>query len=572
MADQSLKSKVIRNIVRLLLCIDPPNIVEAEKLMEEEHCLELSQGTASRSTILFKMKISLLRGLPDEALRLTKFLLSEDQPIQRFEADIEMISSLLEMDLKKQLPDVGLAGKLNMWSGLVFLAQSCHRTIASTNNKSGLFRELKFSSTSFCADGLRFLIFQHLSSIFNALGQSKATSQDAQTYTSQYCSSFDTFLQSLADLPMVHIMGPNPSGVKNLKAIAYQSIYFPTHLQSNPHKLEAKLIAALQIKGLELLAYIFTSPALNSTPDLTLLCAIKISLDVLFLLISPKASNSVQISQAALPQSDQHSFIQALIKLMSIAQENFGKIPESHPKFFSALPEVVATLTRTSTVVLDAPFLQLAGSITHSCLQQFLNSTAGIEKKHVSICCKSFCKLLGVSMSSDSFGVRGCSLLLMQIVLRTCSQSGPNHASSLSTLQSAISGLHHVLLAEDVTIAAYKEGSGSRSIIILIFFQIPHLSSAARLLSAIDAASRGAHAKFFTCTAYNDAVLLCNTQELVAAERILAVAMTLSKHLSPEENGIAKRVEQACAFSSLFTYLAVVRCADANIFVQILLL
>jgi hypothetical protein len=100
------------------LCIDPPNIVEAEKLMEEEHCLELSQGTASRSTILFKMKISLLRGLPDEALRLTKFLVSEDQPIQRFEADIEMISSLLEMDLKKQLPDVGLAGKLNMWSGL----------------------------------------------------------------------------------------------------------------------------------------------------------------------------------------------------------------------------------------------------------------------------------------------------------------------------------------------------------------------------------------------------------------------------------------------------------------------
>ncbi len=85
--------------------------------MEEEHCLEISQGTASRSTILFKMKISLLRGLQEEALRLAKFLVSEDQPIQRIEADIEMISSLLEMDLKKQLPDVGFADKLNMWAG-----------------------------------------------------------------------------------------------------------------------------------------------------------------------------------------------------------------------------------------------------------------------------------------------------------------------------------------------------------------------------------------------------------------------------------------------------------------------
>ena len=109
---------MIRNIVRLLLRIDPPNIIEAEKLMEEEHCLELSQGTASRSTILFKMKISLLRGLQEEALRLAKFLLSEDQPILRIEADIEMIYSLLKMDLKKQLADVGLAGKLHMWAGL----------------------------------------------------------------------------------------------------------------------------------------------------------------------------------------------------------------------------------------------------------------------------------------------------------------------------------------------------------------------------------------------------------------------------------------------------------------------
>lgn len=394
--------------------------------------------------------------------------------------------------------------------------------------------------------------------------QSKATSQDAQTYTSQYCSSFDTFSQSLAALPMLHIMGPNPSGVKNLKAIAYQSIEFPCHLQSNPNKLDAKLIAALQIRGLELLAYIFTSPSLNATPDITFLCAIKMSLDVLFLLLSPKSSNSVQISQSALPQSDQHSFVQALIKLLSIAQENFGKIPESQPKFFSALPEVVVSLTRTSTLVLDAPFLQLAGSITQSCLQQFLNSTAGIEKKCVSICCKNFCKLLGVSISSDSFGVRGCSLLLMQIVLRTCSQSGSNPASSLSTLQSAVSGLHHVLLAEDVAIAAYKEGSGACLIVVLNFVLTPHISSAARLLSAIDVDSRGTYAKFFTCTAYNDAVLLCNTQELVAAERILAVAMTLSKHLSPEENGIAKRVEQACAFNSLFTCLAVLRCADAK--------
>ena len=97
--------------------IDPPNIIEAEKLIDEEHCLELSLGTTSRSTILFKMKISLLRGLHDEALRLSKFLLSEDQAIVRIEADIEMISSLLEMDLKKQLPDVGFVGKLSMWTG-----------------------------------------------------------------------------------------------------------------------------------------------------------------------------------------------------------------------------------------------------------------------------------------------------------------------------------------------------------------------------------------------------------------------------------------------------------------------
>jgi hypothetical protein len=40
------------------------------------------------------------------------------QSFPRTEADIEMISSLLEMDLKKQLPDVGFVGKLNMWAGL----------------------------------------------------------------------------------------------------------------------------------------------------------------------------------------------------------------------------------------------------------------------------------------------------------------------------------------------------------------------------------------------------------------------------------------------------------------------
>jgi hypothetical protein len=117
-ADQPLKSKVIRNTVRLLLRIDPPNIIEAEKLMHEQHCLELTQGNISRSTILLKMKISLLRGLHEEALRLAKFLLSEDEPVIRIEADIEVISSILEMDMKKQLPDVGSTCKLNMWSGL----------------------------------------------------------------------------------------------------------------------------------------------------------------------------------------------------------------------------------------------------------------------------------------------------------------------------------------------------------------------------------------------------------------------------------------------------------------------
>lgn len=63
----------------------------------------------------------------------------------------------------------------------------------------------------------------------------------------------------------------------------------------------------------------------------------------------------------------------------------------------------------------------------------------------------------------------------------------------------------------------------------------------------MDVAARGAPAKIFTCTAYNDAVLLCNTQELVAAEKFLAVALTVSKYLSPDDSNIAKHVEQACA-------------------------
>jgi hypothetical protein len=63
----------------------------------------------------------------------------------------------------------------------------------------------------------------------------------------------------------------------------------------------------------------------------------------------------------------------------------------------------------------------------------------------------------------------------------------------------------------------------------------------------MDVSARGAPAKIFTCTAYNDAVLLCNTQDLVTAEKFLAVALTVAKFLSPEDINIAKRVEQACA-------------------------
>jgi hypothetical protein len=376
--------------------------------------------------------------------------------------------------------------------------------------------------------------------------QGKSSSQDAQIYATQYCSCIDMFLKSLAELPAVHVLGPSTSNVKNLKAIAYQCIHFPLHLQSSSISMDAKIIATLQIRGHELLAFIFNSSYLNTTPDLTFLCAIKMSLDVLFLLLSQKAHHSSQAA-LALPETDQHSFIQALVKSLSIVKENFGNIPESNPKFFSALPEVAATFARTSTVVSDAPFLQLAGILTNSCLQHLLNTTAGIERKHVSICCKSFFKLLGISSSNDSFGVRGCSLLLMQIVLRTCSQSDPNAAPSLSILQSAVTGLHHVLLAEDIIMTAYKEGMWDILMWSSFAAFFANMPSAARLLSLIDVASRGAFAKFFTCTAYNDAVLLCNTQELEAAEKVLAVAMTVSRHLSPEDNCIAKCVEQACA-------------------------
>jgi hypothetical protein len=91
----------------------------------------------------------------------------------------------------------------------------------------------------------------------------------------------------------------------------------------------------------------------------------------------------------------------------------------------------------------------------------------GIEKKLLSTCCKSFDTLLCISSANDVFGVRGCSLLLLQIVLRACSQSGPNAAISLSNLQTATTGLHHVLLAEDIVIAAYTEGLRLHFIFIL---------------------------------------------------------------------------------------------------------
>jgi hypothetical protein len=305
------------------------------------------------------------------------------------------------------------------------------------------------------------LVFQHISTIFNSVVQGKTTSsQEVHNNISCYCSSLDIFLKSLADWPPIHVLGSNPSGVKNMKAIAYQCIYFPLHLQANPGLVDALSIVSLQIRGHELLSYIFNTPCTKAVPDLTFLCAMKISMDVFCLLQAQKFQNSFPSSQATavLPATDRHAFIQVLVKSLSIAKENFSNIPESHPRFFSALPEIAATLSRTSTVVSDVPFLEVAGTLTHSCLHHLVNTTGNLEKKHVSICCKSFDKLMGMSRSSDGFGVRGCSILLLQIVLRVCSQSGPNAESSLSLLQCAITGLHHVLLAEDIIMVAYKEG------------------------------------------------------------------------------------------------------------------
>ena len=326
----------------------------------------------------------------------------------------------------------------------------------------GLFHELKFSSSSICADGLRFLMFQHISYIFNSIFQGKVSSQEALTYMSQYCSSFDLFLKGLADLPPLHVLGQNPSNAKNLRAIAYQCIYLPLHFKSNPNPMDAKSIAALQIRGHQLLAAIFNIPGLNAATDLSFLSAIKISMNIFLFLQSQKAHPSIPFGQSAeaLPVSERQAFIHAFLKSLSIVNDHFGKIVESHPESCSVLPEVAATLANMCTVVSDARFVELAGSLTHSCLQQIANTSAGIEKKQASMCCKSFNKLLSIPSCSDGFGVRGCSLLLLQIVLRTCSQSGPNTMSSLSLLQSTITGLHHVLLAEDIVMAAYKEGLG----------------------------------------------------------------------------------------------------------------
>jgi hypothetical protein len=320
---------------------------------------------------------------------------------------------------------------------------------------------LKFSSSTICADGLRFLIFQHISSTFNSIVLSKTTSYEGHTFISQYCSSFDLFLKNLSEFSPAHVLGPDSSSFNNLKAIAYQCIYIPLHLASGANPIDVKSIAALQIRGHELLACIFRTPYISATPDLAFLCAIKISLDVFIQLNqSQKVTHSLSstLSAGTLSPADRQTFIQALVKSLSIAKDKIGSFSDSNPKFISALPEIVATLARTSTIVSDTLFVELAGSLTQSCLQHLVNTTDRIDKKHVSICCKSFDKILCISSTSDVFGVRGCSLLLLKIVLHACSQSGPSAASSLSNLQTAITGLHHVLLAEDILITAYKEG------------------------------------------------------------------------------------------------------------------
>jgi hypothetical protein len=277
----------------------------------------------------------------------------------------------------------------------------------------------------------------------------------------------------------VKVLGPDSSTFNNLKAIAYQCIYMPLNLATNPNMMDVKSIAALQIRGHELLACIFQTPYINATPDFAFLCSIKVSLDVfMFLHQSQKfdhSSSSIEASRI-IPSTDRQTYIQALVKSLSAAKAQFTTNLDAHPKLLSALPEVAASLARTSTIVSDALFIELSGSLTQSCLQHLLNSNDAIEKKHIAICCKSFDKLSScISSSNDVFGVRGCALLLLQIVLRACSQCGPNTASSLSNLQTATIGLHHVLLAEDIIIEAYKEGLRVHfpSICKLIFASCP---------------------------------------------------------------------------------------------------
>lgn len=287
------------------------------------------------------------------------------------------------------------------------------------------------------------------------------TSQEGQSHTSLYCSSFDLFLKDLNHLSPAHVLGADSFNFNNLKAIAYQCIYMPLSQATSPNQMDVKSIAALQIRGHELLSYVFRTPYINADPDFAFLCAIKISLDVFsFLHQSQKANHAFSSTQASgtLPPTDRQAFILALVKSLTIANEKIGSFLDSHPKVLSALPEVVATLAKSSAIVSDALFVGLAGSLTQSCLQHLLNANNEFEKKYVSNCCKSFDKILCISSTNDVFGVRGCSLLLLKIVLRACSQSGPNAASSLSNLQTATTGLHHLLLAEDIVIAAYKEG------------------------------------------------------------------------------------------------------------------
>ncbi len=154
------------------------------------------------------------------------------------------------------------------------------------------------------------------------------------------------------------MLGSNPSNAKNLKAIAYQCIYLPLRLKANPNPMDAKTIAALQIRGHELLAATFNAPGLNAMTDLVFLSAVKISMDVFLILQSQKAHPSVPFAQAAeaLPLSERQAFIQAVVKSLMIVKHNFGKIMESQPESLSVLPEVAATLASMCTVVSDPHF------------------------------------------------------------------------------------------------------------------------------------------------------------------------------------------------------------------------